>query len=160
MASFQKNVNLTKKLFFLLKKYNLFERVCKGYPKGIHTLEEKEEEQYKEEDKDLNFQKLYGKYNNVCLTAEQYNRLLGICASQKLLDELVDSLSENIETGKENPFRADFPNAHAIRIEKYREFRLKYPDRFKASGKVQTIQDEQAELRRMASEWAAKGGST
>lgn len=107
-----------------------------------------------------NFQKLYGKYNNVCLTAEQYNRLLGICASQKLLDELVDNLSENIETGKENPFRADFPNAHAIRIEKYREFRLKYPDRFKASGKVQTIQDEQAELRRIAAEWAAKGGST
>ena len=31
-----------------LKKYNLFERVLKGYRKGFETLEEKEQEQYKE----------------------------------------------------------------------------------------------------------------
>lgn len=121
-----------------LKKYNLYERVLKGYPKDFKTLEEKEQEQYKEKEKEISSslvlssslqegQKLYGKYNNVCLTAEQYNRLLGICASQKLLDELVDSLSENIETGKEQPFRADFPNAHSIRLEKYFEWRRKHP---------------------------------
>lgn len=80
-----------------------------------------------------NSQKLYGKYNNVCLTAEQYNRLLGICASQKLLDELVDSLSEKIETGKEQPFRADYPNSHSIRLEKYYDYRRKYPQKFNAS---------------------------
>lgn len=72
-------------------------------------------------------QKLYGKYNNVCLTAEQYNRLLGICASQKLLDDLVNSLSENIETGEEQHYRAEFPNAHSIRLEKYYEWRRKHP---------------------------------
>lgn len=38
------------KIINLLKKYELYERVCKGYPKGMYTLEEKEEE--KEEDKD------------------------------------------------------------------------------------------------------------
>lgn len=85
-----------------------------------------------------NFQKLYGKYNNVCLTAEQYNRLLGICASQKLLDELVDSLSENIETGKEKPYQADFPNAHFIRLEKYRAYRVKYPQKFNTSTQKST----------------------
>lgn len=104
-----------------------------------------------------NFQKLYGKYNNVCLTAEQYNRLLGICASQKLLDELVDNLSENIEAGKEQPFKADFPNAHLIRLEKYREYRMKYPERFKATKQVKVVVDEQEELRQLASEWAKRG---
>lgn len=104
-----------------------------------------------------NFQKLYGKYNNVCLTAEQYNRLLGVCVSQKLLNELIDSLSENIETGKEQPFRADFPNAHLIRLEKYREYRMKYPERFKTSTKQKIITDEQKELRQLAAEWSKKG---
>lgn len=104
-----------------------------------------------------NSQKLYGKYNNVCLTAEQYNRLLGICASQKLLDELVNSLSEKIETGKENAFKADFPNAHSIRLEKYYDYRRKYPERFKAGGTKKSVADEQEELRRMAAEWVKKG---
>lgn len=81
-------------------------------------------------------QKLYGKYGNVCLTAEQYNRLLGICASQKLLDELVDSLSENIEEGREKPYSAEFPNAHFVRLEKYRAFRLKNPDKFSPHLKI------------------------
>lgn len=147
-----------------LKKYDLYERVLKGYPKGLETLEEKEKEQYKEKDISsslllssslLESQKLYGKYNNVCLTAEQYNRLLALCVSQKLLDELVDNLSENIEAGKEQPFRADFPNAHSIRLEKYREYRMKYPERFKATKQVKV--DEQDELRQLASEWAKKG---
>ena len=40
------------KYISLLKKHKLFERVCKGYVKGIHTLEEKEEEKDKEEEKE------------------------------------------------------------------------------------------------------------
>ena len=89
-------------------------------------------------------QKLYGKYQNVLLNAEQYNRLLGICASQKLLDELVDSLSENIEQGKEQPYKAEFPNAHFVRLQKYREFRLKNPDKFreKQKSKVANVIDD------------------
>ena len=39
-----------KKYIEMLKSEGLFERVSKGYPKGIHTLQEKEKE--KEEDKD------------------------------------------------------------------------------------------------------------
>ncbi len=41
------------KIISLLKKYDLYERVCKGYAKGIDTLEEKEEDKYKEEEKDI-----------------------------------------------------------------------------------------------------------
>jgi len=120
-----------------LKKYNLFERVLKGYPKGMDTLEEKEKE--KEKEKDISSlvlsslpeeMKIYGKYHNVCMSVEQYNKLLGICASQKLLDELVDDLSENIEQGTEHSFRSDYPNRHFVRIQKYRKYRLDNPDKF------------------------------
>lgn len=88
-------------------------------------------------------QKIYGKYHNVCLSAEQYNHLLGVCASQKLLDDLVDNLSENIEEGKEKPYQCDFPNAHFIRLKKYREFRLKNPERF-TNGKKSTFNNKLA----------------
>lgn len=40
------------KVIETLKKHGLFERVSKGYPKGIDTLEEKEEEKEKEKEKD------------------------------------------------------------------------------------------------------------
>lgn len=44
------------KIIALLKKYDLYDRVCKGYTKGIYTLEDmdkdKEEEEDKEKDKD------------------------------------------------------------------------------------------------------------
>lgn len=126
-----------------LKKYNLFERVSKGYSKGIHTLEEKEKEKEEEKEKEKNIssslvlssslqddQKLYGKYGNVVMTTKQYDKLLGICTSQKLLDELVDSLSERIETGKEQPFRSSHPNAHFVRVQNFRKYRLQNPDKF------------------------------
>jgi hypothetical protein len=167
-GTLSENCKPHKNVIEKLKKYNLFERVCKGYPKGIETLEEKEQYTEKEKDKDISSlvlsslnenQKIYGEYNNVCLTAEQYNRLLAKCASQKLLDELIDSLSANIETGKEQPFRADFPNAHSIRLEKYFEFRKKHPERFnsklKSGNQFQT--DEQEEIRKIAAEWAKRG---
>lgn len=170
-GTLSENCKPHKSIIEKLKKYHLYERVSKGYPKGIETLEEKEKEkdniQEKDKEKDISSslvlsssleveqsvrrdtsndkqsvrrasngeeQHIYGKYNNVCMSVEQYNKLLGICASQKLLDELVDSLSENIETGKEHPFRSDFPNSHFVRLQQYRKFRFKNPERFKTSG--------------------------
>jgi hypothetical protein len=41
-----------RKIITLLKKYNLFERVTKGYQKGIDTLQEEEEEKEEEKEKD------------------------------------------------------------------------------------------------------------
>lgn len=144
--------NYSKKLIKLLfKTIN-----CKNYKnwggKRKNSGRKKKEDEYV-----IGEQNIYGKYNNVCLTAEQYNRLLGICASQKLLDELVDNLSENIETGKEHPFRADFPNAHAVRLEKYREYRVKYPQKFIEGGncakKLETQKQEQ--VKKAAAKWLA-----
>jgi len=40
-----------------LKKYNLYEKVLKGFSKGIYTLKEKEKEQYKEKDKEKDKEK-------------------------------------------------------------------------------------------------------
>ena len=75
-------------------------------------------------------QKLYGEYGNVLLTKTQYQKLLGLCMSQKLLDELIKNLSENIEVGKEEPYKAHLPNAHYIKLVKYFDYRRKNPDKF------------------------------
>lgn len=102
-------------------------------------------------------QKIYGKYNNVCLTAEQYNRLQVLCMSQKLLDELIDSLSTNIAEGKEKPYQADFPEAHSIRIEKYFEYRRKNPQKFNPKLKnKESKSDIERENMRLADRWAQK----
>lgn len=78
--------------------------------------------------------KYYGKYNNVMLSKEHYDKLLGICASKDLLNELVNSFSINIEVGKERPYIASLPNAHYERLRSYYNFRKKYPDKFNTSN--------------------------
>ncbi len=72
-------------------------------------------------------QKLYGKYKNVCLSQKQYDKLVALCASDIFLNEIVNSLSVNIETGKEQPYRAHLPNAHYERLKSYYEYRRKNP---------------------------------
>ena len=87
-------------------------------------------------------QKLYGEYYNVSMTEGQYQRLLGICASQKLLDELINEFSRNIETGKEKPYKASLPNAHYIQLVKYYEYRKKNPDRFRPAEETKSTAAE------------------
>ncbi|MBQ2135579.1 MAG: hypothetical protein II201_01690, partial [Clostridia bacterium] len=77
-------------------------------------------------------QRLYGDdYHNVCLTDKQYQKLLGICLSEYLLKELINALSINIEVGKENPYCADYPNAHYERIRSYYNYRKTHPEQFR-----------------------------
>lgn len=94
--------------------------------KILDTLEEKEQEQYKEKE-DIS---LYGEYHNVNLSKTQYDKLLGICLSDKLLNELINSFSVNIEVGKERPYIAELPNAHYERLKAYYNFRVKNPEKF------------------------------
>lgn len=75
-------------------------------------------------------QSLYGEYNNVCLSKKHYDKLLGICLSEKLLNELINSFSVNIEVGKERPYIAELPNAHYERLKAYYNFRVKNPEKF------------------------------
>ena len=74
--------------------------------------------------------------------------------SQKLLDELIDSLSTNIAEGKEKPYQADFPEAHSIRIEKYFEYRRKNPQKFTNKAAYKSKAQEQADYNNAIAEWA------
>lgn len=154
-GTLSENCKPHKSIIEKLKKYGLYERVCKGYAKGMETLEEKEQEQYKEKDKENNLsslvlsslnddQKILGCYQNVCLTSEQYTEFISLCNGKKIADELIDSFSENIETGKETPYTAMLPNSHFIRLKKYRDFRMKNPDKFRKKEEKQD--DYQAQL--------------
>ena len=131
-----------------LKKYNLFERVLKGYGKGLETLEEKEQEQYKEKEKEKEKEintKLYGTYLNVSLDEKQYQSLLAMCLSESLLNELINSFSSNIEVGKERPYQADLPNAHFERLKSYYNYRKMNPNKFITEEKKQDVWDRLAE---------------
>jgi hypothetical protein len=55
--------------------------------------------------------------------------------SNELLNELLNSLSRNIEVGKERPYIADLPNAHYERLKSYYNYRKKNPDKFSIESK-------------------------
>lgn len=128
-----------------LKKYGIFERVCKGFAKGIDTLEEKEKEkeQYKEKEQEKEKEKdkekeisnsdmnCYGSYMNVVLTTKQYNQLLVKMQSKELLDKFIEELSGNIEQGtykNDKPYNDKYPNAHYERLSRYFTYWQKHKD--------------------------------
>jgi hypothetical protein len=90
---------------------------------------------YKKNDKNdknsNNDEVLYGEYQNVNLSKEHYGKLLNMCLSENLLNELINSFSVNIEVGKERPYKADLPNAHYERLKAYYSYRKKYPAKFR-----------------------------
>lgn len=126
-----------------LKKYGIFERVCKGFTKGIDTLEEQEQEQEEEEEQgkeqgkkkeqeisnsDIN---CFGSYMNVVLTKKQYNQLLTKMQSKELLDKFIEELSGNIEQGtykNDKPYNDKYPNAHYERLSRYFTYWQKHKD--------------------------------
>ena len=89
--------------------------------------------------------KLYGEYSNVYLNKEQYEKLLAMCASEKMLNELLNSFSINIEVGKERPYTADLPNAHFERLKSYYNYRKKNPNKFVSETAKQDVWDRLAE---------------
>ena len=109
-----------------LDKYNISASWTER-KRSVDASKEKEQEQEKEKEIDT---KLYGEYLNVSLNKEQYGKLLAMCASEKLLNELIDSFSIKIEVGKERPYQADLPNAHFERIKSYYNWRKKNPEKF------------------------------
>ena len=107
-----------------------------GRERSVYASKEKEQEQEKEKEKEEDNLKLYGKdYQNVCLSKTQYGKLLAMCASEKLLNELIDSFSEKIEVGKERPYTAELPNAHYERLKSFYNYRKRNPEKFITDGK-------------------------
>lgn len=106
----------------------------------------------------LECQKSYGEYQNVCLTQEQYKKLLSICANENLLNELINSFSVNIEIGKERPYMAELPNAHYERLKSYYNYRNKYPQRFQEGIKTNYQSKEHAHdvVKIAAAKWLEK----
>lgn len=131
--------NVHKGIIASLKKNNLL-RVSQGLGNPYPRVLDKDKVKVKEKDKE-ELQKLYGEYQNVCLTEKQHQKLLGICASEKLLNELIDSFSANIEVGKERPYTAELPNAHYERIKSYYNWRKKNPSNGYKSGRVKTFEE-------------------
>ena len=148
-GTLSENCKPHKPIIEKLKKYNLFERVSKGYPKGIQTLEEKEKEQDKEKDKEKD--KEYGEYSNVHLSEKQYSQLLAMCLSEKLLNELINSFSIQIEVGKERPYTAELPNAHYERLKSYYNYRKKHPEVFRDD-----VDNNDAIFERLRQKWEKK----
>lgn len=107
---------------------------------------------------------IFGEFGNVSLTKEQYQKMLGICASQKLLDELIDSLDKKIGTGDEKPYSAELPNGHYIRLKAYYDYRRKHPNEFNgqknsSSKSYSTIaKDEESKINEAISNWSLKEG--
>ena len=67
-----------KKYIEMLKSEGLFERVSKGYPKGIHTLQEKEKEKEEEKEKDKDKKKETKKF-----TPPQLHEVSQYCIDRK-----------------------------------------------------------------------------
>lgn len=140
-----------------LEKYSI-DTLSIGLNKSIETLKDKNKNKNKDnntiskqidtinnnEEKEKN----YGEYQNVCLSENQYQKLLGICASEKLLNELIDSFSIQIEVGKERPYTADLPNAHYERLKSYYNYRKKNPEKFRDD-----IRDNDAIFERLREKW-------
>ena len=124
-GSLSENCKPHKPIIEKLKKYNLYERVFKGYSKGIETLEEKEQVQEKEKEKEID---CYGEHLNVALVKGDYEKLLSVTQSKELLNEVINDLGKAIRTGKEQPYRDDLPYAHYERLRAYIQYRKTHPN--------------------------------
>lgn len=108
----------------------------KNIEQDIHEEEVHEEDSSDEKKSEISSSDdvgLYGQYGNVCLTKKQYQKMLGICMSQKFLDELISALDEDIGMGKKENYKAEHPDAHFILLQRYYDFRKKNPEKFSTS---------------------------
>ncbi len=74
------------------------------------------------EDRIKNLKNFYGEYKNVYLTDKNYDSLRTLILNEKIIKDLINNLSENIEQGKEKIFDESRPNMHFIRLKKYWQY--------------------------------------
>ena len=98
-GTLSENCKPHKPIIERLKKYNLFERVSKGYPKGIETLEEKEKEKEKDKEKEKEIVKKVDPFINPVKTffSEQYTQIMGKTPRLSFMEcqRLTELASEN-----------------------------------------------------------------
>ena len=129
--SLNPNFSVHKGIIKSLEKNQLLSKGCVRVKQPLQDMDkDMDKDKDKDKDKDIDT-KLYGEYQNVSLSKEQYGKLLAYCASEKLLNELINSFSVQIEVGKERPYTAELPNAHYERLKSYYNYRKKNPDKFR-----------------------------
>ena len=74
-----------------------------------------------------------------------------MCLSEKLLNELINSFSIQIEVGKERPYTAELPNAHYERLKSYYNYRKKHPEVFRDD-----VDNNDAIFERLRQKWEKK----
>ena len=86
----------------------------------------------------------HGEYSNVHLTDNQYSKLIQIIGKKEVLDGLIEDLSANIASKKENapPYDEEFPDMHYAKLKAYWDYR-----RLKGNSPPKTIADKQAEFK-------------
>jgi hypothetical protein len=134
----------------ILKSLEKNQLLSKSYKTLMQGLQDMDKDMDKDKDNTSNKQvdtssKLYGEYSNVYLEQKHHQSLLALCLSEKLLNELINSFSSNIEVGKERPYQADLPNAHFERLKSYYNYRKKNPNKFINDTSKQDVWDRLAE---------------
>lgn len=110
--------------------FNVFnENVLNENGSGVVSAEVKEEESHK----------FYGEYKNVGLTDNQHQKLIALTQSSKAVENIIQDFGSAIETGKENAFTYDLPNAHFERLKSYWEWRKKHPPKQNAPNREQKL---------------------
>lgn len=66
--------------------------------------------------------KIFGEYKNVYLTEDEYQQIICGCVSKDLADELIEELSEAIETGRET-LHIQRGNGHLARLRAFYKWR-------------------------------------
>ena len=142
------SISLSKSISILSKSVlNILNKtiICKKYKNNWGGNRKGSGRPTKVVDKPSDDVAILGEYNNVCLVKGQYETLLAMCASEKMLNELINSFSSNIEVGKERPYTADLPNAHFERLKSYYNYRKMNPNKFITEEKKQDVWDRLAE---------------
>ena len=128
-----------------LEKNQLLSNSCLTLAQGLQDMDKDKDKDNTSNKQIDTSSKLYGEYLNVYLEEKQYKSLLALCLSEKLLNELINSFSCNIEVGKERPYTADLPNAHFERLKSYYNYRKKNPNKFVSEYTKQDVWDRLAE---------------
>jgi hypothetical protein len=92
------------KIIALLKKYELFKRVCIGYTTPLQRVEDKDKEKDKEEDKEkeeggTGGNKIYRKFQHLKISENEFTQLLSAGYDQTEIDNILDAI-ENYKKNK------------------------------------------------------------
>lgn len=103
---------------------------------------EKEKEKLKKEKESSDLKNWHGEYSNVYLSPIQYAKLVQYVGKKEIVDELIEDLSSNIASKRENapPYDEEFPDMHLAKLKAYWKHR-------RLNRVPQTIQEKQNEFK-------------